>query len=393
MIISARLWAVGLAGYVSFLNLYSPQAILPLLGKHFHAGAAEVSAIMTAGTLSVALIAPFTGTAADVLGRKRVIVIAMLAVVVPTIMQALAPSLDALIFWKFVQGLLLPPIFAVTIAYVGEEWPRREAATAAGIYTAGASLGGLSARFVTGIIADLAGWRAAILVLAAVTLVSAIAVARMLPREQKFVRSEGLAASALQMLRHFRNTQLVATYAVGFGTLFNFIATFTFISFHLAAAPYGLSASAIGAIFLVYLVGTVLSPMVGWAIARVGRRIFTVVIIVIWMGGILLTLATPLWLIILGVAICAGAGLLTQAISTGYVAVGAERGASSAVGLYVSSFYVGGSAGAALGALAWIAGGWPACVMLVVVMLTLMGSVVWGLWTPGVPVAPQKPTA
>jgi hypothetical protein len=93
----------------------------------------------------------------------------------------------------------------------------------------------------------------------------------MLPREQKFVRSEGVAASAMQMLRHFRNTQLVATYAVGFGTLFNFIATFTFISFHLAAPPYGLSASAIGAIFLVYLVGTVLSPMVGWAITRFGR--------------------------------------------------------------------------------------------------------------------------
>jgi hypothetical protein len=100
-----------------------------------------------------------------------------------------------------------------------------------------------------------------------------------------------------------------------------------------------------------------------------------------------------LWLIIAGVAICAGAGLVMQAISTGYVAVGAERGASSAVGLYVSSFYVGGSAGAALGAVAWIAGGWPACVMLVVVMLTVMGSVVWGLWTPGPPVASPRPNA
>jgi predicted MFS family arabinose efflux permease len=93
------------------------------------------------------------------------------------------------------------------------------------------------------------------------------------------------------------------------------------------------------------------------------------------------------------VAICAGAGLLTQAISTGYVAVGAERGASSAVGLYVSSFYFGGSAGAALGAVAWIAGGWPACVILVMVMLTLMGTVVWEIWTPGPPVAAQRPQA
>ena len=387
---AARHWAVGLAGFVSFLNLYSPQAILPLLGREFAAGAAEISTIMTAATLSVALIAPFTGTVADVLGRKRVIVIAMAAVVLPTIMQALAPTLEALIVWKFVQGLILPPIFAVTIAYVGEEWPRREAAAAAGIYTAGASLGGLSARFVTGVLADLFGWRAAFLVLAAVTLVSAIAVALLLPREKKFVRSEGFLASARQMLRHVRNAQLVATYAVGFGTLFNFIATFTFVSFHLAAAPYGLSASAIGAIFLVYLVGTVLAPWVGWAIARVGRRACMIGIIAAWMGGILLTLAAPLPLIIAGVAVCAGAGLLTQAISTGYVAISAERGASSAVGLYVSAFYLGGSAGAALGGIAWIAGGWPACVALVLGMLAIMGAVVWTVWTP---VAPQRPAA
>jgi predicted MFS family arabinose efflux permease len=390
---ATRQWAVGLAGFVSFLNLYSPQAILPLLGDEFAAGAAEISTIMTAGTLSVALIAPFTGTVADVLGRKRVIVIAMALVVFPTVMQALAPTLEALIVWKFVQGLMLPPIFAVTIAYVGEEWPRREAAAAAGIYTAGASLGGLSARFVTGVLADLAGWRAAFLVLAGVTLVSACAVAVMLPRETKFVRSEGFAASARQMLRHFHNAQLVATYAVGFGTLFNFIATFTFISFHLAAAPYRLSASAIGAIFIVYLAGTVLSPWVGWAIHRVGRRACMTVIIAGWMAGVLLTLATPLWLIVVGLAVCAGAGLLAQAISTGYVAISAERGASSAVGLYVSAFYVGGSAGAALGAIAWIAGGWPACVALVLVMLAIMGAVVWLVWTPGRPVAASRPTA
>jgi predicted MFS family arabinose efflux permease len=224
-------------------------------------------------------------------------------------------------------------------------------------------------------------------------LLCAVAVARMLPREQKFVRSEGLIASARQMLRHFRNPQLVATYAVGFGTLFNFIAVFTFVSFHLAAPPYVLSASAIGAIFLVYLLGSALAPWVGWAINHIGRRACVLVVLAAWMGGILLTLATPLPLIIAGIAVCAAAGMVTQAISTGYVAVSAERGASSAVGLYVTAFYIGGSAGAALGALAWVAGGWPACVGLVLVMLGIMTAVVWAVWTPGRPVAPPRTTA
>ena len=139
---SARQLAVGLAGYCCFINLYSPQAILPLLSGEFHASAAEVSTIITVSTLAVAVTAPFTGTVADVLGRKRVIVAAMFALVIPTLMVGLSTSLSWMIFWRGVQGLVLPPIFAVTVAYIGDEWPHNEATTAAGIYSSGSSLGG-----------------------------------------------------------------------------------------------------------------------------------------------------------------------------------------------------------------------------------------------------------
>ena len=64
---SARQFAVLLTGFCCFINLYSPQAILPLLTVEFGATAADVAHIITAGTLAVALIAPFTGAAADVL--------------------------------------------------------------------------------------------------------------------------------------------------------------------------------------------------------------------------------------------------------------------------------------------------------------------------------------
>ncbi len=107
---ATRRLAVGLAGYCAFINLYSPQAILPMLSNEFGAGAAEVSTIITVSTLAVALTAPFTGAVADVLGRKRVIVAAMFLLVVPTLMVGMATSLPALIFWRAVQGLVLPPI-------------------------------------------------------------------------------------------------------------------------------------------------------------------------------------------------------------------------------------------------------------------------------------------
>jgi MFS transporter, YNFM family, putative membrane transport protein len=378
---SARHLAVGLAGYCAFINLYSPQSILPLLSQEFHASAAEISTIITVSTLAVALTAPFTGTVADVLGRKRVIVAAMFVLVIPTLMVGLATTLSQLIFWRAVQGLVLPPIFAVAVAYIGDEWSTKEATTAAGIYSSGSSLGGFSGRLVTGLLADYVGWRAGFVALAGIAFAGAIAVAFLLPYERRFVRSEGLLASGRQMLAHFRNRQLLATYAVGFGVLFNFICTFTFVSFHLAAAPYNLSASWLGAIFVVYLVGSVLTPWTGWAVGRFGRRAFMVGVIALWIVGIALTLAPSLPVIIAGLALGAGCGLICQAVSTGYVTTTAKAGRSSAVGLYVTSFYIGGSFGAAAGGIAWTLGGWPACVAIVAAMLTVMAMIVAFAWS------------
>ena len=108
---------------------------------------------------------------ADVLGRKRVITAAMIALVIPTVMTALSPNLETMIFWRFVQGLMLPPIFAVTIAYIGGEMPADEATGMTGIYTAGAGLGGFAGRLLTGALAEAAGWRNAFLVDAALTAV------------------------------------------------------------------------------------------------------------------------------------------------------------------------------------------------------------------------------
>jgi len=295
---------------------------------------------------------------------------------------AFAGSVPALIFWRFVQGLLLPPIFAVIVAYIGDEWPAAEVPGIAGLYVAGSSLGGFAGRFVTGLLADLVGWRGAFLAIAAMTLLSAAAVAWLLPRERKFVRSDRLATSFIQMLRHLGNGQLVATYAVGFGVLFNFVATFTYISFHLAAPPYRFSATLLGAIFITYLVGTVVTPMAGRAVDRFGRRGFMLATIAAWALGALLMLSPSLLAIIAGLTLCAGCGMLCQAISTGLVTATAREGRSSAVGLYVSSFYIGGAVGAVLPGLLWDSGGWPAVVAMVVAMLGVMAAIVALAWRP-----------
>jgi len=375
-----RALAVATAGFSAFVNLYSPQALLPELAGEFHVGPGEISSLMTASTAAIALSAPFTGAFADVLGRKRLIVAAMFAITVPTVIMTFAATVPQLVLWRFVQGLLVPPIFTVTVAYIGDEWPPHDVARVAGLYVTGASIGGFSGRFIPGILTDVIGWRSAIQVIALITLVAAIIVTLILPRERQFVRSGGLLLSLSQMFRHFRDRRLVATFAIGFGVLFNFIAAFTYVSFHLAGAPYFFSPTLLGALFFTYLVSSPLLPWTGRAIALFGRRRFVLGTIAVWIVGALLLLAPPVWIIVSGLTLCAVCGMLCQTISTGYVTLTAKEGRSSAVGLYASIFYIGGSAGAFLTGIAWTTAGWSGCVAVIVAMQLIMAIIVVAAW-------------
>lgn len=372
--------AIGIPGFCAFFNLYGPQSLLPSLAQEFNASPAQISLTMTAATLAIAISAPFSGAIADVLGRKRVIAAAMIVATIPLIMIALASNLHALIVWRFVLGLALPPIFTVVVAYIGEEWPPGQAMGVMGVYMAATSVGGFAGRFVSGLLADTVGWRAGFLMTAAMTLACGIAVAAILPRERNFTRSGGFAVSGRQMLAHLRNPQLLATYAVGFGTLFNFIALFTYVNFVLAAPPFNLSPTLLGAIFVTYLAGAAAVLGLGRAIARFGRRPLVIGAIGLWASGALLTLVPSLPVIIAGLAVAACGGFIVQATSTGYVALTAESGRTSAIGFYAASYYVGGSVGAILPGLTWSTGGWAACVGMVVVIQALMATVIAVSW-------------
>lgn len=380
MTFDTRRVGIALAGFCAFLNLYAPQALLPALAHDFRVTAAEISAVMTAGTISIALTAPFTGVVTDMLGRKRVIVVAMVLVALPTLMVALSGSVQEIVVWRFVQGLALPPVFATALAYVGDEFPPAEVPGVAGIYMMGSSLGGFSGRLIPGILTDLVGWRLAIGSLALLSLLCAVGFGLALDKERHFVRSEGLKASLRQMMRHLVDPRLIPLYAVGFGVLFNFIAVFTYVNFHLAGPPYGFSPTMLGLIFLTYLVGSATVPSIGRAVARFGRRRFVLGLLILWGIGALLLLTPAVWSILLGLTTCATCGMMCQGVSTGAITATAKEGRSSAVGLYMTVFYVGGSAGASLPGLAWTHGGWTATVGMVLAVITAMATVVALFW-------------
>ncbi|HVA11832.1 MAG TPA: MFS transporter [Stellaceae bacterium] len=372
--------AVILCGLCSFLDLWATQSLLPLLADRLHASPVAVSFTVSMPPLAIALVAPWTGIIADVFGRKRVIVAAMFALVVPTVMVGFATTLGAIIVWRFVQGLFVPSLFATTVAYIADECPPGEATAITGLYTAAGVFGGFLSRFLTAFLAAHWGWRAAFLGLALLTLCLAVGVVLTMPAERGFKRSTSLIGSTAEMMQHFRDSRLVATYSVGFCALFTFVTIFTFVGFRLAAPPYRLSTAALGAIFVTYLAGVVTTPLIGRGVAWLGRRRMVLIALAIWAGGLVLTLLPSMIAIIAGLMIAAAFGFACQAASTSYVALTAQRARSSAVGLYVTFYYLGGSVGGVIAGLAWTFAGWPGCVAAALAVLGIVALVVRRYW-------------
>ncbi|MGC2545136.1 MAG: MFS transporter, partial [Silvibacterium sp.] len=167
--------AVCLCGVFAFLNLYVTQPMLPLLEHIFHASKSVVGLTVSASTLGVAVSAPILGALAEQMNRKRVIVASTLVLSVPTLLAATSPGLHALIFWRFLQGLILPGVFAITITYIGEEWEHHAVPIVMSIYVSGTAMGGFLGRITAGIAAERLNWRWSFLLLGAMTLIGAAA--------------------------------------------------------------------------------------------------------------------------------------------------------------------------------------------------------------------------
>ena len=165
--------AVCLCGVFAFLNLYATQPLLPMLTAIFHATKAAVGLTVSVSTLGVALAAPILGALTERVSRKRVIVLSIVVLAAPTVLAATSPGLRTLLFWRFMQGLAMPGIFATVITYIGEEWRRESIALVMSLYVSATACGGFLGRFLTGLIAETLSWRWSFVALGALTLLGA----------------------------------------------------------------------------------------------------------------------------------------------------------------------------------------------------------------------------
>src|SRR4051794_15823403 len=154
--ISVALFAAGVA---TFALLYSTQALLPEFARAFAVSAAQSTLTVSLATTGLGIALLVAGPLSEVVGRTRLIHFSLTASAVVALACAAAPTWQVLLGLRLLQGITLAGLPAVATAYLREELHPSVHARAAGLYIGGTALGGMTGRLVTGLVADLAGWR------------------------------------------------------------------------------------------------------------------------------------------------------------------------------------------------------------------------------------------
>jgi predicted MFS family arabinose efflux permease len=372
---------VWVIGFFAFLNVYSIQAVLPMVMNDFHASALQAGMAVGATVLAVGLVSPLMGMLSDAFGRRAILCGCMFAMTLPTALLPLSQNLPTLIALRFMQGLAVPGIVVVLIAYIAEEFrDSGGVARMTATYVGGTVMGGFSGRFITGHLGDLLGWRGAFATLAVMNFAGSLLVLWLLPPSRHFVANRNVSGAFSTLWKHLRNKRLMASCAVGFCVLFSLVGTFTYVNFYLAAAPFNLSAAGLANVFAVYLVGALVTPLAGRYIERLGFMKSLLMALAISASGLLMTLVASLPVIVIGLTVCSSGVFLCQSATVSAISKNVSEGRSLATGIYYMSYYAGGAVGTWGAGTAFEQWGWGGSVTTIALVQLLAGAIVVAMW-------------
>jgi len=371
------LLTLALIGVFAFLQVYSVQSILPRLQRDLNASVVEIGAAVGATVLAVALVAALMGMLSDFAGRKWLVVASVLALALPTALMTQVETVHGLTVLRFLQGLAVPGVTVVTVAYIGEEFRASAMARVMAMYVTGTVLGGFLGRFLLGHLSELMSWRAAFGVMAALNLAGAALVWRVLPPSRHFTASGHWASGLTTLGALLRNRDLQAASALGFTVLFALVGMFTYVNFHLAAAPYSFSPAHLANVFAVYLVGVAVTPLAGRMVPRLGARRTILLAVATSALGVLMSLLPVAWGIVAALTLTSCGVFVTQSATMSFIAHRVSSARSLATGLYYTAYYLGGFAGAWACGVAYSHGGWPGTVATLLAAQALGWAIGW----------------
>lgn len=358
------------AGFVTFITLYDVQPLLPLFSREYGVPAALGSLPLSVATCALAVAMLFAGSLSETVGRKPVMTVSLFLTSILAILTAFSHAFPALVGLRLVQGAVLGGVPAVAMAYLGEEIDPASLATAMGLYIAGNAVGGMTGRIYTAAVTDVFSWRIAVGTVGLLCLLLSLYFARSLPPSAHFERRPFAVRSlAASFFLHLREPGLLCLYGLIFMVMGAFVTLYNYITFRLLAPPYSLSQTRVSWIFLVYLVGSCSSALVGRLIHRFGRSTMLRLSLATMIVGASVTITASIAGIIAGTALFTCGFFGAHSVASSWVGSRARTAKAQASSLYLFSYYLGSSVSGTVGGLFWSAWGWDGVAGLICLLL------------------------
>jgi predicted MFS family arabinose efflux permease len=367
----ARRLIIGLIGFLTLVDLFAAQAILPTLAAMYHVRPSAMGVAVNASTIGMAAAGLIVALVSHRLPRRGGIWVSLALLAIPTTLLAQAPDLATFTALRIVQGVFMSAAFTLTRAYLSEQGSGAATAGALAAYITGNVASNLVGRLVSSAVAAKAGVAINFYVFAGLNLAGALLVFAALSPAMAAARPE-MARPALQRIgAHLRNTCLTASFGIGFCVLFAFLGAFTYVNFVLAAPPLSLNPMALGLVYFVFLPSMITTPIAGSVASRFGPRPTFFASLGLAVAGLPLLLADRVPAVLAGLTVVGVGTFFAQAVATGFVGRAAKSDRAAASGLYLASYYLGGLAGAAVIGQVFDRLGWPSAVATVGAALVL----------------------
>ena len=367
-----RAFTIGLTAFLTVVDLFATQAILPALTTAYGVTPAAMAFAVNASTIGMAAGGLGVALFGRRLDRRRGILLSLAILAVPTALLATMPSLPVFTGLRIVQGVFMSTAFALTLAYLGEHTSAGDTASAFAAYVTGNVASNLFGRLLAAGVVDHLGLAANFHVFATLNLAGAVLVWFTVERTPPMRQTDMSGGPQFtSWLVHLASPALRAAFATGFLILFAFIGTFTYVNFVLVRPPFSVGMMMLGVVYFVFLPSVATTPLAGRVVTRFGTRSTLWASFGVALAGLPLMLSASLAAVLAGLALVAVGTFFAQATATGFVGRAATTDRGSASGLYLASYFLGGLAGSAVLGQLFDRLGWTACVAGIGVALVL----------------------
>ncbi|MYL35258.1 MFS transporter [Pontibacillus yanchengensis] len=356
--------ALSIGSLFVFANVYFTQPILPVLTKEFAVSPLQASMSLSLVIFAIGISLFFYGPISDSIGRRGIMIVTMGLGTIVTFLAAFSFNFEFFLVMRVLQGILLAGLPSLALAYIGEEYSTHALSVAIGVFISGNTIGGMFGRIVSGIVTDLYDWQTAFLVMGVVSLVCFVLFVVLLRPSRYFEPKKFDWKEALGVYKsHVLNRELRLAYIVGGLHFFLFVGHFNYVTYLLTSPPYQLPTSLIGVLFLTYIAGTISSQIAGRVSKKFSHAACIKIGILIMVCGLAITLIPSVFAIIGGLLMNCFGFFFAHSTSSSWVSGRATFSKASASGLYLISYYIGGSLGPIYLDPFWNQMNWPGVVI------------------------------